>query len=303
MSYQNEGSGKTTIAHQLSNESTMVLSLDDFYLPFNEMQEVFKKYRGLTCYKTRGYPETIDVALLSLTLGKIKEEKNLLIQVPVFDKSLHGGLGDRLSTWRDIDLSKIKTVILEGWCVLYNGADMAHNSDLLDPHSTEIIQEHFMSFSRSISSFCDCEIRDIDLSKIKTVILEGWCVLYNGVDINRNSGLLDPHSINIIQEHFMTFSRSISCFCDCEIKFKAEISYAFEWRLQQEHQLINSKGSGMSDEQVLEFVSRFQPAYELFDSEKVISTKYAHFRLDKMRKVIECSCSCGMSCSAIKIDE
>ncbi|RKP19024.1 P-loop containing nucleoside triphosphate hydrolase protein [Rozella allomycis CSF55] len=244
MSYQNEGSGKTTIAHQLSNESTMVLSLDDFYLPFNEMQEVFKKYRGLTCYKTRGYPETIDVALLSLTLGKIKEEKPLLIKVPVFDKSLHGGLGDRLSIWRDIDLSKIKTVILEG-----------------------------------------------------------WCVLYNGVDINRNSGLLDPHSINIIQEHFMTFSRSISCFCDCEIKFKAEISYAFEWRLQQEHQLINSKGSGMSDEQVLEFVSRFQPAYELFDSEKVISTKYVHFRLDKMRKVIECSCSCGMSCSAIKIDE
>lgn len=41
-------------------------------------------------------------------------------------------------------------------------------------------------------------------------------------------------------------------------------SYVYAWRLQQEHQLIAARGTGMSDQQVEEFVTRYMPGYELW---------------------------------------
>lgn len=41
-------------------------------------------------------------------------------------------------------------------------------------------------------------------------------------------------------------------------------SYVYEWRRQQEHQMIASKGTGMTDSEVDDFVSRYMPGYELW---------------------------------------
>ena len=40
--------------------------------------------------------------------------------------------------------------------------------------------------------------------------------------------------------------------------------YVYEWRLEQEHNLKKAKGSGMTDEQVKEFVDGYYPSYELY---------------------------------------
>lgn len=52
---------------------------------------------------------------------------------------------------------------------------------------------------------------------------------------------------------------------DAFIHIDAEdTEYVYEWRRQQERQLRQERGSGMTDEQVVKFVDAYYPAYELF---------------------------------------
>lgn len=41
-------------------------------------------------------------------------------------------------------------------------------------------------------------------------------------------------------------------------------SYVYEWRRQQEHQMISARGAGMTDGEVDAFVARYMPGYELW---------------------------------------
>lgn len=43
-----------------------------------------------------------------------------------------------------------------------------------------------------------------------------------------------------------------------------DISFVYDWRITQEHMLIEAKGQGMSDDEVRRFVDGYMPAYELY---------------------------------------
>ncbi len=106
------GTGKTTLGKWLEaislklNFKIAVISIDDFYLPSDEMNLVIKNNPWNV---SRGFPGTHSVKLMyeKLLNWKTKGELN----VPVFDKSLRNGLGDR-SHWR---FDNPDLVILEGW--------------------------------------------------------------------------------------------------------------------------------------------------------------------------------------------
>jgi len=106
------GTGKTTLGNWLEamslnfNFKIAVISIDDFYLPSDEMKLAIKNNPWNV---SRGFPGSHSVKLMyeKLLYWKIKGELN----VPVFDKSLRNGLGDR-SSWR---LDNPDLVILEGW--------------------------------------------------------------------------------------------------------------------------------------------------------------------------------------------
>jgi len=106
------GTGKTTLGKWLEaislklNFKIAVISIDDFYLPSNEMKLAIKNNPWNV---SRGFPGSHSVKLMheKLLNWKINGELN----VPVFDKSLRNGLGDR-SHWR---LEKPDLLILEGW--------------------------------------------------------------------------------------------------------------------------------------------------------------------------------------------
>jgi len=106
------GTGKTTLGKWLEamslkfNFKIAVISIDDFYLPSDEMKLAIKNNPWNV---SRGFPGSHSVKLMSEKLlnWKINGELN----VPVFDKSLRNGLGDR-SHWR---LDNPDLVILEGW--------------------------------------------------------------------------------------------------------------------------------------------------------------------------------------------
>jgi len=106
------GTGKTTLGKWLEaislklNFKISVISIDDFYLPSKEMNLAIKNNPWDV---SRGFPGSHSVKLMyeKLLNWKINGELN----VPVFDKSLRNGLGDR-SHWR---FDNPDLVILEGW--------------------------------------------------------------------------------------------------------------------------------------------------------------------------------------------
>ena len=106
------GTGKTTLGKWLQaislklNFKIAVISIDDFYLPSDEMKLAIKNNPWNV---SRGFPGSHSVKLMYQKLLNWKSNGEL--NVPVFDKSLRDGLGDR-SHWR---LDHPDLLILEGW--------------------------------------------------------------------------------------------------------------------------------------------------------------------------------------------
>ena len=106
------GTGKTTLGKWLEaislklNFKIAVISIDDFYLPSDEMKLAIDNNPWNV---SRGFPGSHSVKLIheKLLNWKIKGK----LHVPVFDKSLRNGLGDR-SHWR---LENPDLLIIEGW--------------------------------------------------------------------------------------------------------------------------------------------------------------------------------------------
>ena len=106
------GTGKTTLGKWLEaislklNFKISVISIDDFYLPSDKMKPAIENNPWNV---SRGFPGTHSVMLMHDKL--LNWKINGKLNVPVFDKSLRNGLGDR-SHWRrdNPDL-----LILEGW--------------------------------------------------------------------------------------------------------------------------------------------------------------------------------------------
>jgi len=130
------GTGKTTLGLLIERLSlkmdikTSVVSLDDFYLPFSEMNIAIKDNPWNV---SRGFPGSHSINLIE---DRILEWKNTgRFNYPVFDKSLRNGLGDR-SCWK-VDFPEI--LILEGWFLGVNQISSQSISKVSPPlHMREI---------------------------------------------------------------------------------------------------------------------------------------------------------------------
>ena len=106
------GTGKSTLGNWLESISLIlnfkicVISIDDFYLPSNEMELAIKNNPWNV---SRGFPGSHSIDLMKEKLQKWKVDGQL--NIPVFDKSLRNGLGDR-SHWRK---EEPDLLIIEGW--------------------------------------------------------------------------------------------------------------------------------------------------------------------------------------------
>ena len=133
------GTGKTTLGKWLEaisyklNFKISVISIDDFYLPSDEMQLVIKNNPWNV---SRGFPGTHSVNLMHEKLLNWKINGDL--NVPVFDKSLRNGLGDR-SHWRT---ENPDLLIIEGW---FLG---------IEPLSSDTNDQHIKSSKLSLKESC-----------------------------------------------------------------------------------------------------------------------------------------------------
>ena len=108
------GSGKSTLGFWIDSVARdlsldiKVISLDDYYLPGNEMDIAMS---GNPWNVPRGFPGSHSIELLNQSLDTFL--KTGVFKCPTFDKSLRNGKGDR-SGWCEI---KPQVLILEGWFV------------------------------------------------------------------------------------------------------------------------------------------------------------------------------------------
>lgn len=141
--YGPQGSGKTTCTRQaaveLSNRgiAAAAISIDDFYKPHAELQQIAARGNPLLQY--RGLPGTHDTGLMLSLLQDFLAGKRGL-QVPVYDKSLHAGRGDRAGTTTIGD--DVKVLLVEGWMVGFRPIGRAGIASKLG----EIAHEH-LSFA------------------------------------------------------------------------------------------------------------------------------------------------------------
>ena len=118
-----QGAGKTTLAkrvlsllprHGLRGVS---VSIDDFYLTREEQLRLAAAHPGNPYLEHRGYPGTHDIEIGEATITALRAIGAAgSVRVPVYDKSQHGGRGDRApeSAWRDVT-GPLDLVIVEGW--------------------------------------------------------------------------------------------------------------------------------------------------------------------------------------------
>ncbi|PNS16319.1 hypothetical protein CAC42_6426 [Sphaceloma murrayae] len=242
-----QGAGKTTLVETLCsmlvtepyNLPTVVLSIDDLYLPHDRQVKLAASHQDNPLVQHRGQPSTHDVALGVKLFSAIKD-RAADIKIPSYDKSAYSGQGDRRpeAEWRKINADAtrpVEVVIFEGWCVGF--------TPLSDTELEQKWKTAKDAFESAPGSY------DGQLGKLKL------------------------EHVRFVNRALMDYDR-LTNQLDALVHIDAEdTQYVYGWRRQQEAALRAAKGSGMTDEQVIHFVNGYYPAYELY-SDKLRSGVY-----------------------------
>lgn len=117
-----QGAGKSTLAGLAVDTlddvglRAVTVSIDDFYLTHDAQRALAERHAGNRFMEFRGYPGTHDVALGAAVIAALRDDEGRGVRVPVYDKSAHGGRGDRLpeSRWR-VERGPFDLVLVDGW--------------------------------------------------------------------------------------------------------------------------------------------------------------------------------------------
>ncbi|KAI0104035.1 P-loop containing nucleoside triphosphate hydrolase protein [Nemania sp. FL0031] len=240
-----QGSGKSTWAGSLAkvlsdchNLRTIVLSLDDLYLPHDNLVQLREANPNNNLYRNRGQPGTHDEVLAKQFFNDLLSGRD--VALPNFDKSKFNGEGDRVpkNEWEMVRSEPpLDVLVFEGWCVGFQAVPDAELEarwsaarDTVLPSHSDIAERTSMPLTTVLATY--------PLGDIK--LLNDNLKRYN------NSFMGSRHFDFLI--HLDT-NRLANVYC---------------WRIQQEEALRAAKGEGQTDEQVIAFVQVYMPAYELY---------------------------------------
>jgi len=208
----------------------LTLSIDDLYLPHAQLTALSSAHPLNPFLQQRGPPGTHDVPLGERLLEQLAEQR-AVVRLPAYDKSAHGGRGDRVLEYKwSVERGPWDVVVLEGWCVGFIpvGRDEvqrlwkesnAHGKGILRKYSLEDLV------------WLDEQLQSYQAFWRK---LDALVQVYDPLTPQTFS---NPPETNLL-----------------ELSDAQELEYVYNWRTQQEHNLIKLKGTGMSDEQVRAFV-------------------------------------------------
>jgi D-glycerate 3-kinase len=228
-----QGSGKSTWASKIveiltseHNLNTIAISLDDLYKTHADLIAQREQDVNNKLYRTRGQPGTHDEQLAAKFFKELSEYRGEGdLKIPSFDKSSFNGEGDRASESQWPRISrKPDVVVFEGWCV---GFQPLPASSVEEKHALAVAGKLPVNTPASHQISHLLQVNDN---------LKRYCDAFMG------------------PQHFDFFIH-----IDTD-----DLRNVYTWRLQQEHKMIEVKGSGMSDEQVKAFVDGYMPSYELY---------------------------------------
>lgn len=204
-----------------------MLSIDDIYLPHNLQSRLAAGHPNNPLVQHRGQPSTHDLPLALSLISDLRDGKET--KIPSYDKSAYNGQGDRIpeDQWEVANQKGqpiTKIVILEGWCVGFRAASSAE----LERRWASAVKQREQGVYHGRLGYN----KRIDVEFVNEA-LKGYDDLTDQLDALIHLDAADP-------------------------------LFVYQWRRQQENALRESKGSGMTDEQVTNFVDGYYPAYELF---------------------------------------
>ncbi|KAG0344588.1 hypothetical protein BG004_004349, partial [Podila humilis] len=236
---------KTTITNKLvstlsgapHNLRVISFSMDDLYLSYKEQEKLRDTYPSNKLIEFRGLPGTHDLNLGSSTFR---------------------ALCDANLDWRqkseseDSNMNERPMVAQPS----YDKAAYSGRGDQVPKDQWKVEQGPF-----------------------DVVLFEGWSLGFKSIrdpaqlkEIYNNAkakGLyLAQHSFESVEwvnNTLRQYERDWYDYMDVFVHLSApDLTTIFKWRTEQEKDLWAKKGTGMSDEEVQDFVKRFMPAYELY---------------------------------------
>ncbi|GAA5826376.1 hypothetical protein JCM5353_004740 [Sporobolomyces roseus] len=234
-----QGSGKSHLATQLLTSpelrhlSLANLSLDDLYFPHSKLVQVAQENPGNPLLKGRGQAGTHDLRLGMKVLQELREsKKGGEVRVPVFEKSLNSGEGDRVAQneWVSVKEGRVDVVIFEGWMLGFRSIEKERLEELYRLKKGEATKELGLDYDEPF-------------------------YLEQSLD-----------SLQSVNGRLGEYEEGLWSLVDGFLELRPErMGYVWEWRLEQEHNMKRSNGGiGMTDDQVKTFISRYMPGYELF---------------------------------------
>ncbi|WVF72470.1 hypothetical protein IAT40_007285 [Kwoniella sp. CBS 6097] len=229
-----QGCGKTTLCNALVSYleqkkglKAAVLSLDDLYRTHDGLKAIAEKHPDNALLAGRGPPGTHDVDLAVATLKKIQQINDITsttVNLPIFDKSLCGGEGDRSTETVKVN-GPIDVFILEGWSMGFN------------PLSPSELMQAYENPKPASPETSDTYFTKHPLSSLETL----------------NTHLAELSTA--IYTHFTSFIQVEPVSYDYVFTWRLE---------QEHNMKAKNGGKGMADEQVHKFVERYMPGYELW---------------------------------------
>ena len=103
------------------NLPTLVLSIDDLYLPHDRQEALAESHPDNPLVQHRGQPSTHDLELGKKVFHDLADRETN-IKIPSYDKSAFNGAGDQQpeSEWATVNAdgsSPVEVIVFEGWCV------------------------------------------------------------------------------------------------------------------------------------------------------------------------------------------
>lgn len=194
-----QGSGKTYLTTILraeltsppNNFSVALISLDDLYLPHSGLARVAADHPQNPLLQGRGQPGTHDVPLGTRILNSLRQINEPgaegTVSVPIFDKSLHSGQGDRIQQTTVIN-GPLDVIIMEGWCTGFY------------PVPSETIEQRYASGGAPRSSFAYRKEDVLEINELLRPYVHWWSafdtLIQVGLDLRRKQTtiLTFPHS-------------------------------------------------------------------------------------------------------------
>ncbi|KAJ4988181.1 d-glycerate 3-kinase [Stagonosporopsis vannaccii] len=228
-----QGSGKSTWAGKivdiLTTEHhlyTITVSLDDFYKTHDGLISQRDQDPNNGLYRVRGQPGTHDEQLAAQFFTQLQAYSGAgELKIPSFDKSQFSGEGDRAPVSDWHSVSrKPDVVVFEGWCVGFQPLP-----------ASAVEEKHALALKGELPVNTPAQHRVEHLLDVNEN-LKRYCDAFMG------------------PQHFDFFVHIDT----------SDLRNVYTWRLEQEHKMIQVKGSGMSDEQVRAFIDGYMPSYEVY---------------------------------------